>query len=89
MRIFLTAMTAFILFVTPVMAGNLEEAKAALQEGDYEKALQLLQLLAEQGEELAQWYNGLMYDEGKGVPKKSHKAIYWKFCKVINSARRS
>ena len=52
MRTLLTALTALMLFATPVVAGDWEDAKAAYEAyeaGDYQKAFRLWKPLAEQG----------------------------------------
>ena len=49
MRTLLAALTALMLFATPVVAGLCEDAETAFTAGDYQKAKQLLMVLAEQG----------------------------------------
>jgi len=39
-----------MLFATPVVAGDYEDATAAYDAGDYQKAFQLWKALAEQGD---------------------------------------
>src|SRR5271165_3620340 len=51
----------------PAAAGPLEDSEAAYQKGDYAAALQILRPLAEQGNAIAQYDLGLMYDSGQGV----------------------
>ena len=41
MRTILAALTALILFATPVVAGDLEDARAAWNAGDSQKAFRL------------------------------------------------
>ncbi|MBH64573.1 MAG: hypothetical protein CL569_19435 [Alphaproteobacteria bacterium] len=77
MAILLTALTALMLFATPVVAGDWEDGLAAYQAGDYQKAIRLWKPLAEQGGVDAQSYLGLMYDFGEGVPKDDAKAVHW------------
>jgi len=48
MRTLLTAITALMLFITPVVAGDWEDAVAAHKAGDYQKAFRLHKSLAEQ-----------------------------------------
>ena len=43
MRTLLAALTALMLFATPVVAGDYEDANAAYKAGDYEKALRLFE----------------------------------------------
>ena len=61
MRTLLTALTALMLFATPVVAGVWEDAEAAYKAGDYEEAFRLFKPLAEQGDLLAQYNLGLIY----------------------------
>jgi len=49
MRTILTALAALMLFATPVVAGDFEDALAAANAGDFQKAFQLWKPLAEQG----------------------------------------
>lgn len=50
MRTLLTALTALMLFATPVVAGEFEDALAAAKARDYQKAFRLWKPLAEQGD---------------------------------------
>ena len=77
MRTLLTALTALMLFATPVVAGDWEDGYGAYGAGDYQKAFRLWKPLAEQGDVRAQSNLGLMYDLGKGVPEDDAKALYW------------
>jgi hypothetical protein len=77
MRLLISALTALMLFATPVVAGDLEDAWAAYEAGDYVKAFRLFKSLAEQGNVDAQFNVGEMYDNGKGVPEDNAKAVYW------------
>ena len=49
MRTLLAALTALMLFATPVVAGDFDDARAAYNAGDYEKAFRLWKPFAEQG----------------------------------------
>jgi TPR repeat protein len=51
---------------TPVAAGPYEDAIAAYNSGDYATALQRLHRLAEQGDCVAQYKLGFMYERGQG-----------------------
>ena len=77
MRALLAALTALMLFATPVVAGDLEDGLAAYNAGDYQKAVRLWKPLAEQGDKWAQALLGWMYDNGWGVPKDAAKAVSW------------
>ncbi len=58
-------------------AGPFEEGAAAYHRGDYATALRLWRPLAEQGDALAQYNLGLMYDTGQGVPQDDAEAVKW------------
>ncbi len=45
--------------------------------GDYDKAVREFLLLAEQGHAEAQFHLGVMYSQGRGVPKDSVQAYRW------------
>ncbi|MDZ7737254.1 MAG: hypothetical protein U5P41_15090 [Gammaproteobacteria bacterium] len=60
-----------------VSAQDYNEGKQAYLAKDYDKALAILQPLAEQGDSDAQVTLGLMYDYGHGVEQDSAKAIEW------------
>ena len=59
------------------LAGDLEDAKAADDRGDYETVLKLLRPLAEQGDAKAQFNLGVSYSKGKGVPQDDKEAVKW------------
>jgi TPR repeat protein len=77
MRTILTALTALMLFATPVVAGDFEDGFAAYEAGDYQKAFRLFKWLAQQGHVSAQHNLGFMYAKGWGVPANNVKAFYW------------
>jgi len=77
MRTLLAALTVLMLFATPVVAGDSDDAEAAYFAGNYEKAFRLLKPLAEQGDGWAQYTLGVLYDNGDGVPEDDAKAVYW------------
>jgi hypothetical protein len=66
-----------VLLVTVGCGGPFEDGAAAYYRGDYTTALRLIRPLAEQGDAAAQFWLGLMYDRGKGVPQDFAKAIKW------------
>ncbi len=45
--------------------------------GDYDRALREFRLLAEQGHAQAQLNLGIIYSQGRGVPKDSVQAYMW------------
>jgi TPR repeat protein len=74
------AVAAIILvlgFATPVVAGPLEDANAAIKRRDYANALQLIRPLAEKGDANAQYNLGVFYDNGLGVPQDKVRAYMW------------
>jgi TPR repeat protein len=64
-------------FAAPVVAGPLEDGKAAYDKGDYATALRLLRPLANQGNADAQINLGMKYLSGKGVEQNDAEAIRW------------
>ncbi len=58
-------------------AGSFEEGKAALQRGDYQRAIALLQPLADRGHADAQTVLAMMYWDGRGVGKSPSEAARW------------
>ena len=60
--------------VPPAAAGDFEDGVAAYQAGDFDRARRLWQGLAEQGEAAAQFNLGVLYAEGRGVPRDAKRA---------------
>jgi TPR repeat protein len=58
-------------------AGPKEDAIAAYDKGDFKRAARLFAPLAKQGDALAQFKLGVMYDDGKGVKKNLKTAQDW------------
>lgn len=54
-----------------------EEGKQAYLDKDYDRALEVIRPLAEQGDSQAQVTLGVMYDFGHGVEKDSAEALKW------------
>ena len=80
MRLTLKHVAAIILvlgFATPVVAGPLEDADAAIRRRDYATALRLIRPLAEKGDANAQYNLGVFYDNGLGVPQDKVRAYMW------------
>ena len=72
MRTLIATLIALMLFATtPVAAEGFEDGGAAYDAGEYQKAFRLWKPLAEQGDMLAQGMLGVMYSNGKGVPKQA------------------
>jgi TPR repeat protein len=80
-RTFKAAVAALILavsFAGSVAAGPFEDATVAYGKGDYATALRLIRPLAEgQGNVLAEFNLGLMYENGQGVPQDYAAAMSW------------
>ena len=60
-----------------VQAGDYEDGLAAFNRQDYAAALAKWRRAAQQGDALAQYGVGLMYDEGKGVAQDYKEAVRW------------
>ena len=65
------------LAIRAACAGQLDDAVAAGERGDYATALRLLQPLAEQGDRVAQYDLGIMHFAGQGVPQNVAEATNW------------
>ena len=63
--------------VTQALADDYSDGVSALNDGNYQRALQLLLPLAEKGEPKAQWKLGLVYHLGLGVQENDAKAREW------------
>ncbi len=61
----------------PVQAQTLEQSSAAYERQDYRTAFIGFQKLAEQGDASAQNILGVMYANGRGVPKDEQQAVVW------------
>jgi len=78
----LLAATLSALFMLAVsaatcMAGQIEDASAAYERGDYSRALNLLRPLADHGVAEAARALGFMYYNGQGVPQDYAEAVKW------------
>jgi len=60
-----------------VAAESIEEAEFAYDRGDYTQAARLFSPLAEHGVAAAQFYLGLMHDNGRGVRQDYRTALRW------------
>jgi uncharacterized protein len=78
-----TALIALGLLLATIGAGwtdNIEDFKLAMQaqaQGDYATASRIFRSLAAQGISGAKWALGLMYLEGRGVPRDYGAALEW------------
>ena len=63
--------------ISVVHAAAIDDGIAALEAGEYEQALGLLNPLAEQGDVVAQVKMGMLYANGWGVKRDGHTALKW------------
>ncbi len=73
----LSARVAHFLGVTLPEGTDFEVGVEAWGRGDYDRAVQEFRLLAEQGHAQAQVNLGIIYSQGRGVPKDSVQACRW------------
>ena len=64
-------------FSHAAIAGDLDDGFAAAQKGDFATALRLWTPLAEQGDTLAQFNLGVMYEKGRGLAQDYKTAVKW------------
>ena len=77
LRATLTALLYLGVIASAAVAGPLEDADAADEQGDYDTALRLLLPLAQQGNRIAQKRMGDFYASGRGVPKDYSESEKW------------
>jgi Sel1 repeat len=77
LRATLTALLMLAAIVGATVAGPLEDASAAFERRDFATVLRLLRPLADQGNSVAQFILGVMYDNGEGVPQNNAEAMKW------------
>ena len=63
--------------VSGAVAGPYEDGQAASKRGDYAEAVRLWRPLAEQGDAKAQFWLGVMYFNGQGLPQGFDQAATW------------
>lgn len=66
-----------ILFAGTAIAGAFEDAVVAHQRGNYEAAMKLYTIAAEDGNAYAQYNLGFMHANGHGVPQDYAEAMWW------------
>ena len=76
-RRFFFAVLLVVACVTVAAADSNENAVSANNRRDFALAERLFRPLAEQGHALAQFYLGVMYDKGQGVPQDAQEALKW------------
>lgn len=67
----------FFLLPAYLYAASMEEGRAAIKTGEYDKALNIFSEHAEKGNARAQRSIGKMYLDGLGVDKDANKALAW------------
>ena len=72
-------MTALLILAQSMTtnAADFQSGLEAYEQGDFATALREWRTLAEQGDILAQFSLGVMYDRGKGVPQDDAEAAKW------------
>ena len=68
---------ALLLAVRSASAMDFWAGSAYYLRGDFAAALQEWRPLAEEGDARAQYYLGLMYNNGEGVPEDNRQAAHW------------
>ena len=74
MKLFLTTL---LLAITLSSTAFGDDGFAPYKKGDYKTAMKLWKPMAEQGNASAQYYLGVMYANGKGVPEDDKQAAKW------------
>ena len=77
MKRFVALCIVAVAFATAPAFGGWDEGLDAYDKGNYKTALRELRPLAEQGDVDAQFYLGLMYIGGDGVPQDYKQAVKW------------
>lgn len=74
-----TVLAAFavLTFLVSVANAGLDEGKAAYKRGDYATAIREFRPFAEQGNAVAQYNLGVMYQLGRGITKDEAEAVKW------------
>jgi TPR repeat protein len=60
-----------------IQAAEINTGVASFERGDYVKSLRIFRRLAGQGDARAQFMLGVMFDEGRGVPRDYTEAAKW------------
>jgi TPR repeat protein len=71
----LVALSLLVSF--PSWSADIDKGLAAAERGDYATALREWRPLAEQGDAIAQYNLGVMYDKGRGVVQDYGQAVKW------------
>ena len=77
MHAFLAAFLFSASWTAPAWSGPMDDAAAAYEAGDYDRAYRLFRPLAQQGSAVAQNHLGSMFAIGQGVPQDYGEAVNW------------
>jgi uncharacterized protein len=77
LRAAVTASLMLVAIGATAVAGPLEDGVAAVKRGDYATALRLFRPLADQGDDVAQFDLGVLYNKGWGVRQDYVQAAKW------------
>ena len=75
--LFIIPLVLMSLVSFPSWSADLNKGLTAAQNGDFAAALKEWKPLADQGDADAQYYLGVMYEKGVGVPQDSKEAVKW------------
>ncbi len=73
-----------MVFANPAVAAY-DSGVAAYEAGSYDAALREFERLAQQGDDRARYYLGLMHKDGKGVAADPVGALVWFLCAATNN----
>ncbi len=77
MKKIVALLIVWVSFATAPAFAGFQEGLDAAENGDYKTALRELRPLAEQGKVEAQYFMGLMYQNGSGIPQDYKEAAKW------------
>ena len=77
MRHAIIAVLLLAVLAGPAIAGPFEDGRSAQNRGDYATALREFRMAAEQGDPVAQFDLGIMYETDQGVQKDLVQAYMW------------
>ncbi len=77
-------LAAALLVAAPVGAQTFDDAVAAYDTYEYERAAELFESLAQQGHVKSQYNIGLMYENGNGVERRPDLAFFWYQMAALN-----
>ena len=77
MRTATVLLAVVVVLVAAPACTNSKTGVDAYEKGDYATALMEFRVLAEQGDAIAQYNLGLMYANGRGVPRDYAQAHLW------------